>query len=72
MSIGNSSSLPANILKHNSSFSAGLKNAKFCVGPIISSPGPILFIVEATTVKEVIRSWSPKLISRVDAAKIII
>ena len=59
-SIGNNSKRPANISNINTYFEKGEKCAKFCVGPTISRPGPMLFIVAATAVKFVIKSFSYK------------
>ena len=55
ISIGNSSSLPANISNIKISFDGTEKNAKLPVGPTASSPGPILFMVAVTAVKLVTR-----------------
>ena len=38
----------------NTYFEKSLKNEKFSVGPTCASPGPILFMVAATAVNEVV------------------
>ena len=54
--IGNSSSLPANILKIRIILEKFEKNPKFLVGPTRLSPGPILFKDARSAVKLVVRS----------------
>ena len=54
--IGISSSLPASISNMNTNLESAVKCAKFCVGPTIESPGPTLFSVVVTDVKQVTRS----------------
>ena len=56
MSIGKSSSLPANISNMNTYLLKSEKKAKLQDGPAFSSPGPILLSVVATEVKVVVKS----------------
>ena len=61
ISIGNSSRRPAIISIISTHFERLLKPAKLPNGPTTSSPGPILFIVAATAVKDDTRSYPSKL-----------
>ena len=63
---GKISSLPANISKISTHLEKWENNPKFCVGPTISRPGPILLKVAATAVKFVVRSKLSMLISKTD------
>ena len=56
ISIGNNSRRPASISKIITYFDSIEKCPKFCVGPAIASPGPMLFIVAATDVNVVTKS----------------
>ena len=69
-SIGKSSSLPASISMIRTILVGSEKNAKFCVGPTPSSPGPILLRAANTDVKFVIRSWLSNDTRIIDIAKI--
>ena len=50
-SMGKISRRPASISKISTSFAGSAKQPKFCIGPAISKPGPMLFRVAATAVK---------------------
>lgn len=53
--MGNSSKRPASISNIRTYFEKLEKTEKFCVGPTISKPGPMLFSVAATAVKLVVK-----------------
>lgn len=61
--MGNSSKRPASISNIRTYLEKLEKMEKFCVGPTISKPGPILFNVAATAVKLVVKLNSSILIS---------
>ena len=69
MSSGNSSNRPASMSNIRTYFDILLKNPKFCTGPTWERPGPILFIVAATAVKFVEKSYPSMDTIRVDATK---
>lgn len=67
---GKSSKRPANILNINTHFDKSVKCAKFCVGPTIANPGPILFIVAITEVKFVTKSFSSNAMIKIERMNI--
>lgn len=72
---GNNSNRPASISKINTHLDKSVKCAKFCVGPTMDKPGPMLFIVAITEVKLVTKSFSSNATIRIEkiksAAKVI-
>ena len=68
--IGNNSKRPANMLNIKTNFENGEKMEKFCVGPTISNPGPMLFNVATTAVKFVVKLKLYTLITKVESNNI--
>ena len=68
-SMGKSSSLPISISNERTIFEKLPKNPKFCEGPTIESPGPMLLIVAATEVNTVVVSWFSIEIRRTEQIK---
>ena len=67
---GNNSKRPASIVKINTHLDKSVKCEKFCAGPTIDKPGPMLFIVAMTEVMLVAKSFSSKAMIKVAKMKI--
>ena len=72
INIGKISNLPIIISKVITIFDKSENIEKFCVGPTLASPGPILLRVATVAVKFVVKSKLSRLIMSKDTAKIAI
>ena len=72
ISIGKSSSLPASISNISTTLDNAEKSEKLLIGPTSLRPGPILFMVAATAVKVVTRSFPSNEIMSSEKIKSII
>ena len=68
MSSGNSSRRPANISNIRTYFEKLLKKPKFPVGPTSERPGPMLLIVAATEVNDVVAPYPSNDIANMERA----